>query len=96
MGFGFPSGMLLVNAIDTGPTPWLWAVNGAATVLAASVAVGTSIAFSINTSLWIGAMCYLLLGPVGIMLHRLTQGGSQLTTARYNSEQIEPANEPAN
>ena len=50
MSFGFPTGMRLVNAIDRRPTPWFWAVNGAGGVLAASVAVGTSIAFSINAS----------------------------------------------
>ncbi len=71
MGFGFPTGMRLVNAIDTRPTPWFWAINGAAGVLAASVAVATSIAFSINASLWIGAACYLLVGPVGLMLNRI-------------------------
>ncbi len=73
LGFGFPTGMRLVNAIDDRPTPWFWAINGASGVLAAGVAVGTSIAFSINTSLWIGAACYLLLVPVSLMLHRLTQ-----------------------
>jgi hypothetical protein len=38
-------------------------------VLAASVAVGVSIAFSINACLWIGAACYLLIGPVSVVLH---------------------------
>ena len=71
MGFGFPTGMRLVNAIDTRPTPWFWAINGAAGVLAASVAVGTSIAFSINVSLWIGAACYFLVGPIGLMLRQM-------------------------
>lgn len=71
MGFGFPTGMRLVNAVDNRPTPWFWAVNGAAGVLAASIAVGTSIAFSINASLWIGAACYLLLAPVSLALLRL-------------------------
>jgi spermidine synthase len=68
MGFGFPTGMRLVNAVDTRPTPWFWAVNGAAGVLAASVAVATSIAFSINASLWVGAACYLMVAPAGIAL----------------------------
>jgi hypothetical protein len=71
MGFGFPTGMRLVNAIDSRPTPWFWAVNGAAGVLAAGLAVGVSIAFSINASLWIGAVCYLLLAPVGVVLRRV-------------------------
>jgi hypothetical protein len=47
--------MRLVSAISTGPTPWFWGINGAAGVLAASVAVVTSIAFSIDTTLRIGA-----------------------------------------
>ena len=73
MGFGFPAGMRLVNAIDAAPTPWFWAVNGASGVLAASLAVATSIAFSINTSLWIGAACYLAIAPVGVMLASLSR-----------------------
>jgi hypothetical protein len=71
MGFGFPTGMRLVNAIDRRPTPWFWAVNGACGVFAASVAVATSIAFSINASLWIGAICYVFLAPVAIALGRM-------------------------
>ena len=73
MGFGFPAGMRLVNAIDSTPTPWFWAVNGAAGVLAASLAVATSIAFSINASLWVGAVCYLAIGPVGMALVALSR-----------------------
>jgi hypothetical protein len=71
MGFGFPTGMRLVNAVDPRPAPWFWAVNGAAGVLAASVAVGTSIAWSIHATLWIGAGCYLSLAPIGLGLTRL-------------------------
>jgi hypothetical protein len=63
MGFGFPTGMQRVNSIDVRPTPWFWAVNGAAGVFAAALAVATSIAFSINTTFWLGASCYLLLAP---------------------------------
>ncbi|WGS18710.1 hypothetical protein [Bradyrhizobium sp. ISRA463] len=68
MGFGFPTGMRLVSAISTGPTPWFWGINGAAGVLAASVAVVTSIAFSIDTTLRIGAVCYLLIAAPGVLL----------------------------
>jgi hypothetical protein len=76
MGFGFPTGMCLVNAIDTRPTPWFWAVNGSAGVLAAGLAVATSIALSINVSLWTGAACYLLLGPISLLLKRFCQAGA--------------------
>jgi hypothetical protein len=80
MGFGFPTGMRLVNAIDRTPTPWFWAINGACGVLAASVAVGVSIAFSINGSLWTGAMCYVLLAPVALLLSALSAGHSETET----------------
>jgi hypothetical protein len=70
MGFGFPTGMELVNAVDRRATPWFWAVNGAAGVLAAGLAVALSIAFSISVTLWVGAVCYLLLGPVAVLLAR--------------------------
>ena len=71
MGFGFPTGMEIVNAIDSRPTPWFWAVNGAAGVLAAGIAVLVSIHATISTTLWCGAACYLLLAPIAINLTRL-------------------------
>jgi hypothetical protein len=70
MGFGFPTGMEIVNAIDSRPTPWFWAVNGAAGVLAAGIAVLVSIHATISTTLWCGAACYLLLPPIAINLAR--------------------------
>src|SRR5262249_52428725 len=71
MGFGFPTGMQIVNGIDRGPTPWFWAINGAAGVLASGLAVLVSIEFSISTTLWCGAVSYLLLGPVAVLLSGL-------------------------
>lgn len=69
MGFGFPTGMRIVSSIDARPTPWFWGINGAAGVLAASVAVLTSIEFGIDTTLRIAAACYLLLaGPALLLL----------------------------
>ena len=70
MGFGFPTGMQIIQARDSRPTPWFWAVNGAAGVLASSLAVTISIDFSISTTIWCGAVCYVLLGPVAVMLRR--------------------------
>ncbi|HYC25030.1 MAG TPA: hypothetical protein VEC58_03240, partial [Roseiarcus sp.] len=82
LGFGFPTGMRLVSAVDSTPTPWFWAVNGACGVLAASVAVGVSIAFSISGSLWTGATCYLMLAPVALGLIALSRR-SRLAKAEY-------------
>src|SRR5262249_56297791 len=68
MGFGFPTGMRLVTAIDARPTPWFWAINGAAGVLAAGLAVAVSIALSIDAAIWLGAACYLPLGVAATAL----------------------------
>jgi hypothetical protein len=63
--------MEIVNAIDSRAAPWFWAVNGAAGVLAAGIAVIVSIHSSIGTTLWCGAAFYLLLAPIAINLARL-------------------------
>jgi predicted membrane-bound spermidine synthase len=67
LGFGFPTGMRLISAIDSRPTPWLWGINGAAGTLASTVAVASSIAFGIGTTLTIGATCYILLIPTALL-----------------------------
>jgi hypothetical protein len=71
MGFGFPTGMRLVNAIDPQPTPWLWGVNGAAGVLAAGLAVACSIGFSVDVTIRVGGICYILLLPFALLLFRV-------------------------
>jgi hypothetical protein len=68
LGFGFPTGMRLVSAIDAKPTPWFWGINGAAGVLASILGVTISLALGIGATLAIGALCYLLLVPVSLML----------------------------
>ena len=73
MGFGFPTGMRLVAQISRGPTPWFWGINGAAGVLAGSIAVLTSIAFGIDTTLRLGALCYFLLPAPALLLNRRMQ-----------------------
>jgi len=71
MGFMFPAGMRLCGRIDTRITPWLWAVNGAAGVLASGAAVLVSIETSLNHSLWVGAAVYALLAVVALQLFKL-------------------------
>jgi hypothetical protein len=68
MGFGFPTGMRLVSAIDARPTPWFWGVNGAAGVLAAGLAVICSIGFSVDTTVEAGGACYAVLIPFALRL----------------------------
>ena len=57
--------------LDTRPTPWFWAINGAAGVLAAGIAVLVSIAVSISACLWLGAACYLGLALAAVALARM-------------------------
>lgn len=68
MGFMFPTGMRLSGRIDTRITPWLWAVNGAAGVLASGAAVLVAIETSLNHSLWVGAVGYAALAIVSLTL----------------------------
>jgi hypothetical protein len=70
MGFGFPTGMRLAMAVDPRPTPWLWGVNGAAGVLGSGLAVACSIAFSIDVTIRVGAVCYTALALVALPLMR--------------------------
>jgi hypothetical protein len=72
MGFMFPAGMRLCSRLDNRMTPWLWAVNGAAGVLASSLAVLVSIETSLNHALWVGAIGYALLSIIALRLLKLT------------------------
>lgn len=63
MGFAFPTGMRLVEAITPEPTPWFWGINGATGVLASVIAVMIGITFGINVTMIAAACCYLLLIP---------------------------------
>jgi hypothetical protein len=82
MSFGFPTGMRLANAIDARPTPWFWAINSAAGVLAASIAVAVNIAFSIKASIWLGAGCYLLTGIVAVVRIHTPPSARRLVVAK--------------
>ncbi|MFZ0302394.1 MAG: hypothetical protein WAL75_06900 [Terracidiphilus sp.] len=68
LGFAFPTGLRLVNAIDDQPTPWFWGINGATGVLASVLGVMISIAFGINVTMTVAAACYLLVIPASFAL----------------------------
>jgi spermidine synthase len=78
MGFMFPTGMRLCGRIDTRITPWLWAVNGAAGVLASGAAILISIESSLNHALWVGAVAYALLSVFALRLLRLGSARASL------------------
>jgi hypothetical protein len=68
MGYGFPTGMRLVTAVDRTPAPWFWGINGACGVLASSLAVATSLALGISATMIASALCYALLVPAGLLI----------------------------
>jgi len=58
MGMAFPIGM--ARAVREKPllAPWLWGINGAASVCASVLAVVIALAAGISAAFWLGAACY--------------------------------------
>jgi len=79
LGFAFPTGLCLVEAVDRQPTPWFWGINGASSVLASVLAVMFSMALGINVTILFSAVCYLLLIPTSFALLGM---GQQLTAKK--------------
>jgi spermidine synthase len=82
LGFAFPTGMRLVEAIDKQPTPWFWGINGATGVLASVLGVMIGMAFGISVTMLLAAVCYLLLIPTSFALLRMGQRTAVHATAR--------------
>ncbi len=60
MGMPFPLGMRAAAERTAGLTPWLWGLNGAASVCASVLAVAIALSFGISASYWCGAASYLV------------------------------------
>jgi len=59
LGTLFPASMQLANRNFSFLTPWLWGINGAASVLGSVLAVIAAICANITTSFWLGVLAYL-------------------------------------
>ena len=59
MGMAFPLGMRMAAARAQALTPWLWGLNGAASVLASVLSVCIALTWSISTAFWSGWACYV-------------------------------------
>lgn len=68
LGFGFPTGMTLANAVDAKPSAWFWGINGAASVMGSALAVALNIAMGLNMTFILGGICYMLLLAPSYML----------------------------
>ncbi|NJL27169.1 MAG: hypothetical protein HC897_04410 [Thermoanaerobaculia bacterium] len=59
MGMAFPLGLRAAAGQSPGLTPWLWGLNGAASVCASVLAVAISLEGGITATSWVGTGCYL-------------------------------------
>jgi hypothetical protein len=59
MGMAFPLGMKLAGRGEHPLTPWLWGLNGAASVLASVLSVCIALTWSISAAFWTGWGCYV-------------------------------------
>jgi len=73
LGFGFPTGMALVRAIDEKPSAWFWGINGAAGVMGSALAVALNIAYGLHWTIILGGMCYALLLIPSLAMARMHQ-----------------------
>jgi spermidine synthase len=71
LGFAFPTGIRLVEAVDRSPTPWFWGINGATGVIASVAGLMLSISVGINVTFLISAFCYFWIIPTSVVLLRL-------------------------
>jgi hypothetical protein len=77
LGTYFPLGLRLVRRLSDEATPWMWGVNGAASVLASVTAVAISMWSGISTSLYLAALAYLL---IALPAHQLWQRANRAST----------------
>jgi hypothetical protein len=59
MGMAFPLGMKLAASRAAALTPWLWGLNGAASVFASVLSVCIALTWSISAAFWTGWVVYL-------------------------------------
>lgn len=70
MGYGFPTGMTLINRYSTRMTTWFWAVNGAAGVVASALAILISIGWGLDKTMILAGVVYGALALPALRLLR--------------------------
>ena len=60
LGTAFPLGMKLAASRAGSLTPWLWGMNGAASVFASVLSVCIALTWSISAAYWTGCVCYVI------------------------------------
>ena len=68
LGFCFPIGLRLTQALSSEATPWMWGINGAFGVLASILGVLVSMSFGIQTNLHLATGAYLAVALCAVLL----------------------------
>jgi len=71
MGLPFPLGMQAAARGRADLTPWLWGVNGAASVLCSVLAVAVALTAGIAATFWLGVGCYVVAATAHAAITRL-------------------------
>jgi hypothetical protein len=74
MGMAFPLGMKIAASRARELTPWLWGLNGAASVLASVLSVCIALTWSISTAFWTGWLCYVTALGAFLVASRSSRG----------------------
>jgi len=77
MGMVFPRGLEMVRSRAPAATPWLWAVNGVASVLGSLAAVLVSISAGISTAFWSGTAAYVVAAGAALWMGGRLRGRPQ-------------------
>lgn len=71
-GIAFPTGMRMAQSKAAALTPWLWGINGAASILSSVVAVFVAVSFGINFSFYLACVCYAIAACAASLYERRT------------------------
>jgi hypothetical protein len=81
MGLGFPLGMVQITRYGESVAPWMWGINGAASVVGTIVSILISMSLGISATLLAGTVCYGLILVANLCFQRLGQASAATTAS---------------
>ena len=70
LGMPFPTGLAILSQKMKDKAPWLWGINGAASVVSSVLAITISIFFGISSTFWTGFSFYLIAFASAVAIDR--------------------------
>ncbi|MEM3084512.1 MAG: hypothetical protein QXU32_12100 [Nitrososphaerales archaeon] len=70
LGMPFPTGMRITKAYQPANVAWMWAINGAFSVLGAVMATGIGIMYGLSWSMILGVVAYLVALGIAVLWRR--------------------------